>query len=77
MQQLAGKGLDRPIYEGEKTISVNTVTLKSALTVFVDKWVITYGIAAYLLTDYGLPFLSTFFASVAGHLTIAHFATTA
>lgn len=61
----------------ESAIPVATVTSTSPMTVFVDNWVIFYGIPLYLPTENGLQFVSKFFAACNVQFGIKHLKTTA
>lgn len=62
---------------GRQSAQLPTVPSTRASTVFVDYWVIPYGIPTDHLTDNGLQFVSKFFAVVTVLLGIEHVMTTA
>lgn len=45
--------------------------------VFIDNWIILYGISNYLLSDYGPQFVSKFFGAICGFLGVKQLTTTA
>lgn len=55
---------------------VITVASRSAATVFVDNWVLSYGMMTHLPTDKGLQFESKFLAAVTACLGFKHLTTT-
>lgn len=60
-----------------RTMPATTLTPTNAATVFVDNWVIPYGILTYSLTDNGPYFVSKLFRVVTACLGVKHLITTA
>ena len=60
-----------------RAIPTGKTTATTVATIFVDHWVIPYGIPNYVLTDNGPQFVAKFFASVCLALGVKHVTTTA
>lgn len=77
VRQSASNCLDGPIQEGDNGNMGHCSTISESRTVFVNNWVIPYGMQIYLLRNNGLQLISKFFADETACLGIKPLTTTA
>lgn len=58
-----------------RTVLSSTTTAAHLANLFMGRWLIPYGLLAYLFIDNGTQFVTKFFATVCALLEVKHFST--